>query len=279
MKLIKKIEIEKTEVVYNLHVENDHNYIVNDAVVANCHGLKAAELQQLMLTYLNHAPIRWALTGTIPKEEHSVQCLYTSVGPLVHKLAAKTLQDAGVLSTCVIRIQQLIDLPAFKSYPDEVKYLVTNKERLAYIANMISNIAETGNTLVLVNRIETGTILCDYIDGAVFVSGEVKTKDRKEEYDAFQVEKSKVLIATSGVAAVGINIISLYNLVLIEPGKSFVRVIQSIGRGLRKGFEKDHVEVWDIASTCKYSKRHLTERKRFYKEAEYPMTLSKIKWD
>lgn len=277
--LRKKDKVIKEDGVSSTLTLTDFLNNVVGVIIDEAHGLKAAELQQLMLTYLNHAPIRWALTGTIPKEVHSVQCLYTSVGPLVHKLAAKTLQDAGVLSTCVIRIQQLIDLPAFKSYPDEVKYLVTNKERLAYIANMISNIAETGNTLVLVNRIETGTILCDYIDGAVFVSGEVKTKDRKEEYDAFQVEKSKVLIATSGVAAVGINIISLYNLVLIEPGKSFVRVIQSIGRGLRKGFEKDHVEVWDIASTCKYSKRHLTERKRFYKEAEYPMTLSKIKWD
>ena len=57
---------------------------------------------------------------------------------------------------------------------------------------------------------------------------------------------------------------------------AFVRVIQSIGRGIRKAEDKDFVQIWDITSTCKYAKRHLTERKRFYKEAKYPFTLTKV---
>jgi superfamily II DNA or RNA helicase len=83
-------------------------------------------------------------------------------------------------------------------------------------------------------------------------------------------------VATYGVAAVGINIPRIFNLVLIEPGKSFVRVIQSIGRGIRKAQDKDHVEIWDFTSTCKYAKRHLTERKKYYKEAKYPFTITKV---
>jgi len=78
------------------------------------------------------------------------------------------------------------------------------------------------------------------------------------------------------VAAVGINIPRIFNLVLLEPGKSFVRVIQSIGRGIRKAEDKDHVEIWDITSACKYSKRHLIERKKFYKEAKYPFAITKV---
>ena len=85
-------------------------------------------------------------------------------------------------------------------------------------------------------------------------------------------------MATYGVAAVGINIPRIFNLVLLEPGKSFVRVIQSIGRGIRKAEDKDFVQIWDITSTCKYAKRHLTERKKFYKDAKYPFTLEKIDW-
>jgi superfamily II DNA or RNA helicase len=112
----------------------------------------------------------------------------------------------------------------------------------------------------------------------VFISGEVKTKDRKEEYDEVRTSTNKIIIATYGVAAVGINIPRIFNLVLLEPGKSFVRVIQSIGRGIRKADDKDSVQIWDITSTCKYAKRHLTERKKFYKEAKYPFTLEKIKW-
>ena len=79
-------------------------------------------------------------------------------------------------------------------------------------------------------------------------------------------------------AAVGINIPRIFNLVLVEPGKSFVRVIQSIGRGIRKAEDKDHVQIWDITSTCKFAKRHLTKRKAFYKEANYPFSVEKVDW-
>ena len=116
----------------------------------------------------------------------------------------------------------------------------------------------------------------EQIPEAVFVAGEMKLADRKEEYDEIKTSDGKVIIATYGVAAVGINIPRIFNLVLIEPGKSFVRVIQSIGRGIRKAEDKDFVQIWDITSTCKYAKRHLTERKKFYREAKYPFQITKI---
>jgi superfamily II DNA or RNA helicase len=85
-------------------------------------------------------------------------------------------------------------------------------------------------------------------------------------------------VATYGVAAVGINIPRIFNLVLIEPGKSFVRVIQSIGRGIRKAEDKDFVQIWDVTSTCKFAKRHITTRKKFYNEANYPFVVEKVDW-
>mgnify|MGYP003975806969 CR=1 FL=1 len=89
---------------------------------------------------------------------------------------------------------------------------------------------------------------------------------------------NKIIVATYGVAAVGINIPRIFNLMLLESGKSFVRVIQSIGRGVRKAKDKDFVQIWDITSSCKFAKRHLTKRKKFYKDAEYPFTLEKMEW-
>ena len=88
-----------------------------------------------------------------------------------------------------------------------------------------------------------------------------------------------IIIATYGVASVGINIPRIFNLVLIEPGKSFVRVIQSIGRGIRKAEDKDNVQIWDITSSCKFAKRHLGQRKKFYKEANYPYNIEKINYE
>ena len=113
---------------------------------------------------------------------------------------------------------------------------------------------------------------------SILLSGEIKTKTRKEDYDDFKTSDSKISIATYGVAAVGLNIPRIFNLVMIEPGKSFTRVIQSIGRGIRKASDKDFVQIWDLTSTCKYAKSHLTERKKFYKDAKYPFTIEKIDW-
>jgi superfamily II DNA or RNA helicase len=149
---------------------------------------------------------------------------------------------------------------------------------MKFVTELVRSIADTGNTLVLVDRIESGRIIVDSIPDSVFVSGEVKTKDRKEEYDEIRTANNKIIVATYGVAAVGINIPRIFNLVLLEPGKSFVRVIQSIGRGIRKADDKDFVQIWDITASSKYAKKHLTERKKYYKEAKYPFTIEKVKY-
>ena len=104
----------------------------------------------------------------------------------------------------------------------------------------------------------------------------MKSKDRQDEYKEIASSTNKIIVATYGVAAVGLNIPRIFNLVLLEPGKSFVRVIQSIGRGIRKAEDKDFVQVWDITASTKYAKRHLTERKRIYKEAQYPFKIEKV---
>jgi superfamily II DNA or RNA helicase len=177
-----------------------------------------------------------------------------------------------------VNILQLTDFTEYKTYQQELKYLLENKERLTYIAKTVEKIRQSGNTLVLVDRVAAGKELTGQLTDAVFVSGTTKAASRKEEYDQVATSEKKIIVATYGVAAVGINIPRIFNLVLLEPGKSFVRVIQSIGRGIRKAEDKDHVEIWDITSTCKFSKRHLTKRKAFYKDANYPFSVDKVEW-
>jgi hypothetical protein len=251
---------------------------VKTVIVDEVHMATATVLKTLLTQNLNNACVRWGLTGTVPKAPHERETIFASIGPVVGGITASELQEKGVLSNCHVNVVQMLDILEFKSYADEVKYLVTNQQRMAYISKLIKKIAESGNTLVLVNRIDSGKFLVNELEDAVFISGEVKTKDRKEEYDEVKTSDNKIIVATYGVAAVGINIPRIFNLVLLEPGKSFVRVIQSIGRGIRKAEDKDHVEIWDLTSTCKYAKRHLTERKRFYKDANYPFSIEKVDW-
>ena len=251
---------------------------VKTVIIDEVHQAKADVLKKLLTHHLKNAPIRWGLTGTVPKEQVEFQSILAGIGPVVNQISAKELQDKGVLSKCHVNIVQLLDTPVYKNYQEELKYLTTNKKRLEYMAKLITKIKSTGNTLILIDRLTAGSELQKLIPESVFIQGETKLEDRKEQYDEVGSSDNKVIIATYGVASVGINIPRIFNLVLIEPGKSFVRVIQSIGRGIRKAKDKDFVQIWDITSSCKFAKRHLTHRKKFYKEANYPFTIEKLDW-
>jgi superfamily II DNA or RNA helicase len=248
-------------------------------IVDEVHMAKAEALKTLLTGVMAHIPIRWGLTGTVPKEKFESQALLVGLGPVIGRLSANELQQQGVLAQCHVNIVQLVDYVEYKDYQSELKYLLEESGRLDTIAALVERVNETGNTLVLVDRVAAGQALVDRLgDRAVFVSGATKGTKRQAEYDQVATATDKIIVATYGVAAVGINIPRIFNLVMLEPGKSFTRVIQSIGRGIRKAEDKDHVEIWDVTSTCKFSKRHLTKRKQFYKEANYPFSAEKLDW-
>ena len=245
-------------------------------MVDEVHMAKADALKQLLTGVMSRVPIRWGLTGTIPKAEYERFALLVSLGDVTNKLSASELQDKGVLANCHVNIVQLQDGQEFQNYQAELKHLLTDEKRLDKMCDLIDTIKDSGNTLVLVDRINAGQEITKRIKDSVFISGSTKVNERKEEYDEVATADRKVLVATYGVASVGINIPRIFNLVLIEPGKSFVRVIQSIGRGIRKAEDKDFVQIWDITSSCRFAKRHLTQRKAFYREANYPFVIEKL---
>jgi superfamily II DNA or RNA helicase len=271
--MLKNTKAGEAEVTITEFLEN-----VVCVICDEVHGAKAAALKELLTGVLGTVPIRWGLTGTVPKEKMDAITLKICFGNVINYLPASELQEQGVLAKCHVNIVQLQDNVEYKDYQSELKYLLENEERLNVIGNLINKLKVTGNTLVLVDRIAAGKELESRIPDSVFVSGATKVTNRQDEYDKIAVNSGLVLLATYQVAAVGINLPRIFNVVLIEPGKSFVRTIQSIGRGLRMAPDKDHVEIYDITSNCKFSKRHLTQRKSFYNEAKYDFTVEKLSY-
>jgi superfamily II DNA or RNA helicase len=248
-------------------------------MVDEVHKAKADVLRDQLSGIFRNVPIRWGLTGTIPKDEYEAVGCICSIGPVIGNLSSKELQDMGVLADLDINILQLQDgVLGFNSYAQELKWLVTDPKRLDQIGSIVTGLANSGNTLVLIDRIATGNMLMERNPEWVFISGEMKTTDRQKEYDDVSDANNKIIVATYGVAAVGINIPRIFNLVLLEPGKSFVRVIQSIGRGIRKASDKDYLQVVDLTSNLKYSKRHMTKRKEYYKEQNFRFTMTKVEY-
>lgn len=246
-------------------------------IVDECHAVKDTNvLHKLLTTVFKNVPIRWGLTGTIPEEDYKQMGLFTAIGPQIGTLTAKELQDKGVLAQCHVTVWHTQETQFYKNYQEELKYLVTNDQRLAWLAQQIEQLGEQGNTLVLVDRIETGQKLYNQISNSVFISGEMKSKDRREHYKEINFSDNKIMIATYGTTSTGISINRIFNLVLVEAGKSFVRTIQSIGRGLRMADDKDSVSIYDVCSRMKFSNNHLLKRKQFYKNAQYPFEVKKI---
>lgn len=275
------------------------------AIVDECHGLKGNVLTKLMNEYGKSIPYRYGVTGTLPKEEADAYAVKISVGLVQYTIPAHLLIHEGTLSDIQINvIQHEFDLHSqFRDYleedeqicpvtgkvlpkltyskfkdgyfPDwssEKAFLQRDPDRLEWIADFIDEKRSQakGNTLCLVNGIKFGKKLSQKVEGSYFLYGDDDAKDRQAIYDLFQTEDNITVIATVNIASTGLDIPRIFNLIYIDVGKSFIRVIQAIGRGLRTAHDKDFINVYDICSDLKYSKSHLRERIKYYKEAKYP---------
>lgn len=272
------------ESLYKKGKEEEIQFTIDDlikdviaVIVDEAHMTKAKVLAKHLTTTFKDVPIRWGLTGTIPLEKCDSMYLLCCIGKVVGKLKAKTLQDIGVLSNLHIDVIQINDFKnVFDTYQSELKYLVTDPQRVTFISQIIMEIMKQGNTLILVDRVKTGEMLEELIPNSVFINGDMDSIARKSEYTDLKTMDDKTIIATFGVCSTGIDVPRVFNVVLLEAGKSFVRVIQSIGRGLRVAKDKNFVNIYDITSTAKFAKKHLTKRKKFYEDSEYPFSISKI---
>jgi superfamily II DNA or RNA helicase len=244
------------------------------------HGIKAAVAQKLLNENGKHIAYRFGVTGTLPKPECDQMSLFSSVGPVLMEVTAKWLIDNGYLAKVEIQPIEVNEVYIHEEFPDydaERAFLSKSPHRMEKIADLIiSQCATHGNTLVLVNSIPFGKKLASLIKGAEFLYGESPSDIRKEWYDKFEEHDDLIVIASSGIASTGISIDRIFCLMLIDPAKSFIKAIQSIGRGLRKGRDKDAIHVVDVSSKLKWAKKHAKDRQKYYKDAGYPINPKQV---
>lgn len=257
--------------------------IVRDIVLVNvdeCHQVRdASELKNILGDFFHHVPYRLGLTGTVPKEDYHSKSIVASLGRLIHFVPLKLMQELGFIARCEVHNIVTHENYKFNDYAAEAAHLSRDQDRLQFIAEGVEYIRETGNTLILVNSVAAGKELAALIPDSVFVYGKTKQRDRSAAYKGVNTQENTVIIATYQVAAVGISIPRIFNLITVEAGKSFVRVVQSIGRAIRIAKDKDFARVFDVSSSCKYSSKHLKERIPFYQEMEYPFQRNEGSYD
>jgi len=272
----------------------------NMVIVDEAQGLRGPVLNDLLIKHGKKIAFRFGCTGTLPEEEADAMSVKIAIGEVQYEVPAHLLIARGYLSSLEIDIIQMEvnlkqqydqfvkdtwddpDIPKwtyskfkenyFPDFTSEKSFLHTEKSRLAWIANYIESfrLLGKGNTLCLVNGVAFGKKLAKIVPNSVFLHGKDDTTVRKEIYQSFKDNDDLIVFATVNIAGTGLNIKRIFNLVLVDLGKSFIRVIQAIGRGLRKAHDKDFVYVGDVCSDLKYSKRHLNKRIKYYTDAKYP---------
>jgi len=252
-------------------------------IVDEVHQAKAKILNEMLTGPACNVPFRFGCTGTLPKEELFRLQIEACLGQPIFVLRTWQLQHEGVLADTNIYQVQLDDAGntdymhrtskfSFEDWNDELSWLLDHKQRLAFIAQTLMDIRDnSGNTIVLVPFRKHGKALEALIPGAISLDG--RDKNRLEKYERFNNSDDNILICTYGIAATGIDIPRIFNLVMLEPGKKFEKVTQTLGRGLRKADDKHRLNVYDICSNSGMSSNHATQRRKLFKEAKQQLEI------
>ena len=265
-----------------------------DAVFGDeCHGFKSKSLSSIM-NKSTEAKYRFGTTGTLDGTQTHKLVLEGLFGPVYNVTMTKTLQDEGHLAPLDIKVLSLKYSDESRNnlkgatYQDEIDFLVAHQKRNNFITNLALSL--DGNTLVLFRYVDRhGKQLYDLINTKAeegrkifFVHGDVDTSDREATRKIVEKQKNAIIVASLGTFSTGINIRNLHNIVFASPSKSQIKVLQSIGRGLRVAEDGRITQLFDIADDLSWGKRrnytllHSAQRIKMYDDQQFNYKIVKV---
>jgi superfamily II DNA or RNA helicase len=271
-----------------------------DAILLDeAHGAKAKSLSGVMLHSIN-AKYRVGVSGSFPDTDTaSWFTVVGGTGPIKVYSTYKSLQDAGFISQIKINTIRL-KYPSFikeKNFKDNTEYAAETDfvngltERITFIQKLTQSLE--GNTLILFTKKEKHgyplrAALSASLKGkmVLYIDGDTPPKEREMIRGVMEANGNCVLIATYGTLSTGVNIKRIHNIIFASGYKSRVKIIQSIGRGLRKYKDKVFLKLFDIIDDLaivdkvrkiryvNYSLLHYLERSKIYKKEQFEVKLS-----
>jgi superfamily II DNA or RNA helicase len=258
-----------------------------------CHGFKSKSLTSIMNKARN-ASYRFGTTGTLDGTQTHQLVLEGLFGKVFKVTTTRSLQDNDTLAPLQI-LMVVLDYDeqtkkdfGSKTYHDEIDFIVRNNKRNNFIRNLALD--QKGNTLVLFQFVEKhGKVLFDLIESKAdinrkvfFVSGNTEATDREAIRKITEGQKDAIIVASLGTFSTGINIRNLHNIIFASPSKSQIKVLQSIGRGLRKSDNGQTTTLYDVADDLHWKSRknyalvHAEERLRIYKNEKFKCKVYKV---
>ena len=257
------------------------------------HLFKATSLKTLMEKTEN-AVMRFGTTSTLDDTKTHKLMLEGLFEPIRKFTTSKQLMKDGQLArlkiTCLMLNYNDEVRQANKklTYQEEMDFLVSYVPRNNFIRNLA--LEQKGNSLLLFQYVEKhGRILYDMIKEKAknrkvfFVHGGVDADTREDIRAITEKERDAIIVASYGTFSTGINIRNLHNIIFASPSKSKIRNLQSIGRGLRLGDDKDEAQLFDISDDMSWKQRtnytleHAVERIKIYNEEKFKYKTVKVK--
>lgn len=263
--------------------QNDWVKYVDLLVVDECHKIKPEnKISKIISKIKTHN--RYGFTGTLPEEQINKWSIFGKFGPIIYEKNSFELRIEDFLVSVEVKVIDITYTERPKkisgnNYRDELQFLYNNSFR----NNIIKNLCEklSNNTLVLVNHIEHGETLLNLLTSLTdkrvyFIRGEVDVDEREKIKVIMENSNDIICIAISAIFSTGVNIKNLHNIIFTAAGKSFVRTVQSIGRGLRKHETKSKLIIIDLADNLTYSKSHSIKRQEIYKKEKINFSIKTI---
>jgi superfamily II DNA or RNA helicase len=260
-----------------------------------CHQAKAESIN-FIGQKLSKAWFRIGTTGTLQQTQAHRLSIEGILGPAVQFIHTKNLMNKGLLAKlgidCLILkySEEEKQLLKKQKYADEIKWIVQNEQRNKFISKLAIN--TKGNTLILFNYVEIhgkplqAIIQAEAGDRPVyFISGKTEAETREYIRKVVDKEKEAILVASFGTTSAGINIVNIDNIIFASPTKSVIRLLQSIGRGLRVSKKKKTLKVYDIADDLSWKShknhvlRHFEERIKIYKKEKFDYKICSISFN
>jgi superfamily II DNA or RNA helicase len=278
--------------------------VANGVVVSNCHLAAASQMSKIMESSVN-AHIRYGFTGTLQDAKCHQLVILGHFGAEKRVIETKELMDMGIITQLLVKCvifkypeEESVNLAKVinakkrnggNGYQTEIDYIISHKSRMNNLIGLILSLKN--NSLVLFNFVDRhGKVLYNKMKEMnekhklgktiLYISGETEADIREETRGIMEVNDNVILVASYGTCATGMNIRNIHNVVSAAPYKSKIKILQAIGRGLRKNENKDGVVWYDVVDDLSYKTRkgnlkqnyallHFAERFNIYKAEKF----------
>lgn len=277
------------------NIENKEYFEDVDAVIVDeCHQSKATVINSILKQCIN-TEYRIGTTGTLPTSAADLLTITGVLGNVLYTITSKELIDRGILTKMIvagIKAKYPVEFIAQnkgRSYPEEVRLVESYPGRVKVLTSILSHTPADHNVLILCNHIEhiketANWLKENYTDRNIkIISGSVSAAEREKIRKDIENENGTIIVASYGTCSTGLNMPKLHEVVLYANSKSKIKVLQSLGRGLRKHNSKNRVILYDVIDDMSYHTKskfisnyllqHWKEREKYYKEQEFPIKI------